>query len=94
MIGGWQEGWPLGLQPLHVRVGLAASNHEFSGSVSFNTLLTGSPTSSTDSSSDLDTEVSVILQTSLVFDGPCWNFLVIHMTCVYLSVYYMYMYLV
>ncbi|KAB2606879.1 hypothetical protein D8674_006596 [Pyrus ussuriensis x Pyrus communis] len=51
-----QEGWPLGLQPLHVRVGLAASNHEFSGSVSFNTLLTGSPTSSTDSSSDLDTE--------------------------------------
>ncbi|RXI04400.1 hypothetical protein DVH24_038674 [Malus domestica] len=50
------EGWPLGLQPMHVRIGLAASNHEFSGSVSFNTLLTGSPTSSTDSSSDLDTE--------------------------------------
>ncbi|KAL6275877.1 hypothetical protein ACE6H2_019478 [Prunus campanulata] len=50
-----EEGWPLGLQPMHVRVGLA-QNNEFSGSVSFNTLLTGSPTSSTDSSSDLDTE--------------------------------------
>lgn len=43
---------------MHVRVGLA-QNNEFSGSVSFNTLLTGSPTSSTDSSSDLDTEVSI-----------------------------------
>ncbi|XP_058000565.1 uncharacterized protein At3g17950 isoform X2 [Hevea brasiliensis] len=51
----WEEGWPLGLQPLNVRVGLPR-NGEFSGSVSFNTLLTGSPTSSTDSSSDLDTE--------------------------------------
>ncbi|PRQ34027.1 hypothetical protein RchiOBHm_Chr5g0064221 [Rosa chinensis] len=51
-----EEGWPLGLQPMHVRVGLAARDREVSGSVSFNTLLTGSPTSSTDSSSDLDTE--------------------------------------
>ncbi|KDP44227.1 hypothetical protein JCGZ_05694 [Jatropha curcas] len=50
-----EEGWPLGLQPLNVRIGLPR-NGEFSGSVSFNTLLTGSPTSSTDSSSDLDTE--------------------------------------
>ncbi|KAF3454717.1 hypothetical protein FNV43_RR05165 [Rhamnella rubrinervis] len=50
-----EEGWPLGLQPINVRVGLAR-NHDFSGSVSFNTLITGSPTSSTDSSSDLDTE--------------------------------------
>ncbi|XVF05513.1 hypothetical protein REPUB_Repub05bG0178600 [Reevesia pubescens] len=51
-----EEGWPLGLQPLNVRVGLAARNHDYSGSISFNTILTGSPTSSTDSSSDLDTE--------------------------------------
>ncbi|XWS71696.1 hypothetical protein CRYUN_Cryun03dG0160900 [Craigia yunnanensis] len=50
-----EEGWPLGLQPLNVRVGLAR-NHDYSGSISFNTILTGSPTSSTDSSSDLDTE--------------------------------------
>ncbi|XWS74138.1 hypothetical protein CRYUN_Cryun02cG0189900 [Craigia yunnanensis] len=49
------EGWPLGLQPLNVRVGLAR-NHDYSGSISFNTILSGSPTSSTDSSSDLDTE--------------------------------------
>ncbi|XP_022730943.1 uncharacterized protein At3g17950-like [Durio zibethinus] len=50
-----EEGWPLGLQPLNVRIGLAR-NHDHSGSISFNTILTGSPTSSTDSSSDLDTE--------------------------------------
>ncbi|KAH7542465.1 hypothetical protein FEM48_Zijuj02G0076700 [Ziziphus jujuba var. spinosa] len=50
-----EEGWPLGLQPINVRVGLGRNN-DFSGSVSFNTLITGSPTSSTDSSSDLDTE--------------------------------------
>ncbi|KAF7823616.1 60S Ribosomal protein [Senna tora] len=52
------EGWPLGLQPLNVRIGLAR-NHDNnnSGSVSFNTLLTVSPpSSSTDSSSDLDTQ--------------------------------------
>lgn len=52
-----EEGWPLGLQPLNVRVGLVRNRH-LSGSISFNTLLTGSPTSSTVSSSDLDTEVS------------------------------------
>ncbi|KAK2643099.1 hypothetical protein Ddye_024862 [Dipteronia dyeriana] len=51
-----EEGWPLGLQPLNLRVGLAGNHGDFSGSVSFNTLITGSPTSSTDSSSDLDTE--------------------------------------
>ncbi|KAF9599331.1 hypothetical protein IFM89_036629 [Coptis chinensis] len=50
-----EEGWPLGLQPLNMRAGVA-NNHDFSGSMSFNTLLTGSPTSSTASSSDLDTE--------------------------------------
>ncbi|KAK9998603.1 hypothetical protein SO802_018206 [Lithocarpus litseifolius] len=54
-MAGQEEGWPLGLQPLNVRVGLAR-NQNFSGSISFNTLITGSPTSSTDSSSDLDTE--------------------------------------
>ncbi|KAJ6948072.1 hypothetical protein NC651_002433 [Populus alba x Populus x berolinensis] len=50
-----EEGWPLGLQPLNARVGIPR-NGDFSGSRSFNTLITGSPTSSTDSSSDLDTE--------------------------------------
>ncbi|CAK9143022.1 unnamed protein product [Ilex paraguariensis] len=50
-----EEGWPLGLQPVNVRVGLVRSR-DFSGSVSFNTLLSGSPSASTDSSSDLDTE--------------------------------------
>ncbi|KAK6146926.1 hypothetical protein DH2020_017838 [Rehmannia glutinosa] len=50
-----EEGWPLGLQPLNVRVGLVR-NRDLNGSLSFNTLLTGSPISSTDSSSDLDTE--------------------------------------
>ncbi|XP_060201877.1 uncharacterized protein At3g17950 [Lycium barbarum] len=45
-----EEGWPLGLQPLNVR------NRGFNGSISFNTLITGSPSSSTDSSSGLDTE--------------------------------------
>ncbi|KAL5581014.1 hypothetical protein UlMin_013456 [Ulmus minor] len=50
-----EEGWPLGLQPLNARVGLGR-NGDFSGSISFNTLITGSPTCSTDSSSDLDTE--------------------------------------
>nr|DAD25853.1 TPA_asm: hypothetical protein HUJ06_027321 [Nelumbo nucifera] len=49
------DGWPLGLQPLNMRVGLVRTR-DFSGSISFNTLLTGSPSSSTDSSSDLDTE--------------------------------------
>ena len=53
-----EEGWPLGLQPLNVRIGLGRGTDYF-GSMSFNTtMLTGSPTSSTDSSSDLDTEVS------------------------------------
>ncbi|KAJ7950343.1 60S Ribosomal protein [Quillaja saponaria] len=50
-----EEGWPLGLRPLNAIVGLVR-NHDFSGSVSFSTLLTSSPTSSTDSSSALDTE--------------------------------------
>ncbi|XAR60580.1 hypothetical protein NMG60_11034012 [Bertholletia excelsa] len=50
-----EEGWPLGLQPLNVRVGLVR-NRDLYGSASFHTLLSGSPTSSTDSSSDLDTE--------------------------------------
>ncbi|RZB84191.1 hypothetical protein D0Y65_032550, partial [Glycine soja] len=50
------EGWPLGLlQPVNARIELVR-NSENGGSISFNTLLTGSPSSSTDSSSDLDTE--------------------------------------
>ncbi|KAK7325004.1 hypothetical protein VNO77_29015 [Canavalia gladiata] len=49
------EGWPLGLQPLNSRIELVR-NSDNGGSISFNTLLTGSPSSSTDSSSDLDTE--------------------------------------
>ncbi|XWS67052.1 hypothetical protein CRYUN_Cryun05aG0253400 [Craigia yunnanensis] len=50
-----EEGWPLGLQPLNARIGLVR-NRDFSGSVSFSTLLTASPSSSSISSSDLDTE--------------------------------------
>ncbi|GLT60165.1 hypothetical protein SLA2020_329440 [Shorea laevis] len=50
-----EEGWPLGLHPVNVRVGLARNLH-YSGSISFNTTLTASPSCSTDSSSDLDTE--------------------------------------
>ncbi|KAL9235298.1 hypothetical protein vseg_010069 [Gypsophila vaccaria] len=57
MAAGQEEGWPLGLQPLNVRIGLRRGGDYF-GSMSFNTttLLTASPTSSTDFSSDLDTE--------------------------------------
>ncbi|XP_038697426.1 uncharacterized protein At3g17950-like [Tripterygium wilfordii] len=51
-----EEGWPLGLRPVNARVGLVRRSRDLSGSVSFNTLVTGSPASSTDSSSDLDTE--------------------------------------
>ncbi|XP_071719736.1 uncharacterized protein At3g17950-like [Rutidosis leptorrhynchoides] len=47
-----EGGWPLGLQPLNER----ARNHNFSGSISCNTLLTGSPSLTSDSSSDLDTQ--------------------------------------
>ncbi|OVA06255.1 hypothetical protein BVC80_8869g22 [Macleaya cordata] len=50
-----EDGWPLGLQPLNTIVGLVR-NHDFSGSMSFNTLITCSPSSSTVFSSDLDTE--------------------------------------
>ncbi|XP_024031233.1 uncharacterized protein LOC21404164 [Morus notabilis] len=51
------EGWPLGLRPLNARLGLMRSLDFSVGSVSFNTLLTASPTnSSTISSSDLDTQ--------------------------------------
>ncbi|TKY48427.1 hypothetical protein E2542_SST25846 [Spatholobus suberectus] len=50
------EGWPLGLlQPVNARIELVR-NSDNAGSISFNTLLTGSPSSSTDSSSDLDTQ--------------------------------------
>ncbi|XVF08080.1 hypothetical protein REPUB_Repub06bG0195200 [Reevesia pubescens] len=50
-----EQGWPLGLQPLNARIGLVR-NRDFSGSVSFSTLLTASLSSSSISSSDLDTE--------------------------------------
>ncbi|TYG96922.1 hypothetical protein ES288_A11G392000v1 [Gossypium darwinii] len=51
-----EQGWPLGLEPLNARIGLVR-NHEFSGSISFTTLLTASsPTSCFSSPSDLDTE--------------------------------------
>ncbi|XP_010937640.1 uncharacterized protein [Elaeis guineensis] len=48
-------GWPLGLQPLNVRVGLIR-NLDFSGSLSFTTLVSGSPSPSSITSSDLDTD--------------------------------------
>ncbi|QCE03185.1 hypothetical protein DEO72_LG8g1207 [Vigna unguiculata] len=50
-----EEGWPLGLRLLNARIGLTG-NGDFSGSVSFSTILTASPTPSTDYSSDLDTQ--------------------------------------
>ncbi|XP_023518388.1 uncharacterized protein LOC111781890 isoform X2 [Cucurbita pepo subsp. pepo] len=50
------DGWPLGLRLLNARVGLL-ENRDFSGSISFNTLPTGSPISFTDSS-DLDSQSS------------------------------------
>nr|AFK35202.1 unknown [Lotus japonicus] len=50
-----EEGWPLGLRLLNSRIGLVM-NDDFSGSASFSTVLTGSPTPSTDSSSELGTE--------------------------------------
>ncbi|XP_027337117.1 uncharacterized protein At3g17950-like [Abrus precatorius] len=51
-----EEGWPLGLRLLNARIGLVR-NGDFSGSISFSTVLTASPTPSTDdSSSVLDTE--------------------------------------
>ncbi|CAK9319984.1 unnamed protein product [Citrullus colocynthis] len=50
------DGWPLGLRLLNARVGLL-ENRNFPGSISFNTLPTGSPISFTDSS-DLDSESS------------------------------------
>lgn len=42
---------------MNARVGGLAGNHDLSASVSFNTLRTHSPSSFTDSSSDLDTKV-------------------------------------
>jgi len=39
------------------------------GSISFNTLLTNSPSSSTDSSSDLDTQVSATLYANFFFSS-------------------------
>ncbi|KAL8235131.1 hypothetical protein R6Q59_021231 [Mikania micrantha] len=47
-----EGGWPLGLQPLNAR----ARNHDYSGSISCNTLLSASPTLTSVSSSDLDTQ--------------------------------------
>ncbi|XP_050940168.1 uncharacterized protein LOC103486392 isoform X2 [Cucumis melo] len=51
-----EDGWPLGLRVMNARVGGLAGNHDLSASVSFNTLRTHSPSSFTDSSSDLDTK--------------------------------------
>ncbi|KAK6646050.1 hypothetical protein PHAVU_L004843 [Phaseolus vulgaris] len=54
------EGGPLGLlQPVNARTELVRNSDNAgtgTGSISFNTLLTASPPSSTDSSSDLDTQ--------------------------------------
>ncbi|CAN1135240.1 Uncharacterized protein At3g17950 [Linum perenne] len=53
-----EEGWPLGLRPLNARVGLLRNPEFNNGSISFTTttVLTRSPSSTTDSSSALDTE--------------------------------------
>jgi len=55
-----EEGWPFGLRLLNSRVGVVR-NGDFSGSGSFSTLLSSSPTPSTYSSSDLDTQVCSFL---------------------------------
>ncbi|KAL9322868.1 hypothetical protein ACSQ67_010921 [Phaseolus vulgaris] len=64
-FGWWDEGGPLGLlQPVNARTELVRNSDNAgtgTGSISFNTLLTASPPSSTDSSSDLDTQVSEAL---------------------------------
>ncbi|KAI3864910.1 hypothetical protein MKW92_048026 [Papaver armeniacum] len=55
-----EDGWPLGLQPLNAIVGLVRNHHDAAAvsdrSMSFNTLLTFSPSTSTVFSSDVDTE--------------------------------------
>ncbi|RZC93816.1 hypothetical protein C5167_029457 [Papaver somniferum] len=54
-----EDGWPLGLQPLNAIVGLVRNHHDAAvsaRSMSFNTLLTFSPSTSTVFSSDVDTE--------------------------------------
>ncbi|XP_020571760.1 uncharacterized protein LOC110018698 [Phalaenopsis equestris] len=50
-----QEGWPLGLQPLSLRLGLIR-NFDFLDSVSFSSASTGSPTSTSLTSSDSASE--------------------------------------
>ncbi|XP_023748509.1 uncharacterized protein At3g17950 [Lactuca sativa] len=47
-----EGGWPLGLRPLNMR----PRDYDFSGSISCNTLLSGSPALTSDSSSDVDTQ--------------------------------------
>ncbi|KAL8484040.1 hypothetical protein ACS0TY_026654 [Phlomoides rotata] len=61
-----EEGWPLGLHPVNVRAGLVRIR-DFNASLSSNTLLTSSPISSTDSSSDLDTEHLLVQSTGSLF---------------------------
>ncbi|KAK4286524.1 hypothetical protein QN277_003069 [Acacia crassicarpa] len=63
------EGWPLGLQPLHARIGVGG-NRDNAASISFNTVITVSPfSSSTDSSSDLDTEDAWELDWGVKYSG-------------------------
>ncbi|XP_023540884.1 uncharacterized protein LOC111801130 isoform X2 [Cucurbita pepo subsp. pepo] len=56
-----EDGWPLGLRLMNARVGLAGNHHYLSALFSFNTLRTHSPSSFTDFSSDLDTELQCCL---------------------------------
>ncbi|KAL1321351.1 hypothetical protein HN51_066131 [Arachis hypogaea] len=56
-----EEGWPLGLRFLNSGTGLVRNNEDYSGSVSFTTMLTASPVHSKDSASDLDTQSTVSL---------------------------------
>ncbi|XP_022971578.1 uncharacterized protein LOC111470251 isoform X3 [Cucurbita maxima] len=55
-----EDGWP-GLRLMNARVGLAGNHHDLSALFSFNTLRTHSPSSFTESSSDLDTELQCCL---------------------------------
>ncbi|KAE9600838.1 hypothetical protein Lalb_Chr13g0291191 [Lupinus albus] len=57
-----EEGWPLGLRLLNARIGFLRNGDFSNGSVSFSTFFTGSTTLSTDSSSDLHTQVDVTIR--------------------------------
>lgn len=61
MVWMQEEGWPFGLRLLNGRIEFVREG-DFSGSLSLTTVLTPSPTQSSHSSSDLDTQVSNFIE--------------------------------